>query len=517
MIQVPEFAGWAASKFPATYSNERYLNHRSEGYQLAMHSLDQYRGTVVACRYCLPLSLVRPDALETLKTRFYDGLARVVLAQPHLYVGITGENSRTPAFVRLDRLDLRNHVNWRSLEDLEQFEPLYLESMQSQLDSRYDHLETQPGWRVIVLHKIGAEFLEVLYVWNHSHHDGMSGKIFHQHLLRNLNESFLQDEKPILKVSDGPGGWILNLPDPTDRLPPNPELLSSWPMTPSFFVKALWKEVKPLSIFGPSNTHAVWAPIKTSPFTTRFRSFTLDNGTVTKVVDACRSHHTTLTGLVQGLVLVSMISALKDMKGFASRTPYDLRHILPSKTSKYPCLEPKESMCNYVSVVDHEFNAELVASLRSKMLDQANDASLSADVMDFVWFVSARVRREIQARLDSGLRNDLIGIMKLCWDWRSQQQSEARKTRYLSWLVTNLGVLDSGLGDNKVQEEGWSLRRAELVLSTEVPSAALSVSIITVKDEQMCVTCSWQDCVVDQSLGAQLMHELERWLNEIGS
>lgn len=491
--------------------------HPSEAYQLAMHTLDQYRGTVVACRYCPPPTLTRPESLETLKGKFYDAIARVVLAQPVLQVGLTGENSNKPAFVRLDCLDIRNHVDWRSFDDSSHLDTLYLDLMQLQLDSRYDHLSTRPGWRVIVLHQTGAESMQVLYVWNHPHHDGMSGKIFHQHLLRNLNENVVQNKEPILKVSEGLDNWILHLPDPADKLPPNPEILTPWPMTLAFLLKSLWKELKPSFIFPPGNMHAHWAPIQPSPFTTRFRSFVVDNDTVTKVVSACRPHQTTLTGLVQALVLVSISCALEDMKGFASRTPYDLRHILPSNTAQYPWLQPKDSMCNYVSVVDHEFNAELVTTIRSKMTAETIDSSLSADLVDTVWSVAARVRREIQARLDSGVRNDMIGIMKFVSDWRTQQQSEASKTRYLSWLVTNLGVLDRGIADTGEQEEGWSLRSADLVLSTEVPSAALSVSIMTVKGEQMCVSCSWQDCVVDSGLGERLMGDLERWLNQIGS
>ncbi|KAF2789459.1 hypothetical protein K505DRAFT_352582 [Melanomma pulvis-pyrius CBS 109.77] len=439
-----------------------------------MHTLDQYRGTVVACRYCPPPSLARPETLVALKARFYDAIARVVLDQTHLQVGITGVNSKDPAFVRLDRLDLRNHVDWTSFEDSNHLEPLYLQSMQTQLDSGYDHLSTRPGWRVIVLHKVGAESMEVLYVWNHPHHDGMSGKIFHQNTKSKRN---------------GSDSWTLDLPDPSDKLPPNPEILSPWPMTPAFLLKSLWKELKPSWIFPLHSTHATWAPIQGSPFTTRFRNFMVDNDTVTKVVGACRVHRTTLTGLVQVLVLVSLTSALEDMNGFTSKTPYDLRHILPSNTPQYPCLQPKELM---------------FATIRSKMLARAIDASLSADIMEIIWSVSARVRREIQARLDSGVRNDLIGIMKLVSDWRSQQQSEAHKMRYLSWLVNNLG-------------EGWLLRRAELVLSAEVPSAALSVSIMTVKGGEMCITCSWQDCTVDLGLGERLMGDLKRWLNETGS
>jgi hypothetical protein len=174
-------------------------------------------------------------------------------------------------------------------------------------------------------------------------------------------------------------------------------------------------------------------------------------------------------------------------------------------------------MCNYVSILDHEFNAELVTTIRSKITAESIDSSLSAEVMDLVWPVAARVRREIQARLDLGVRDEMTGIMKYVSDWRGKMQREALKPRYLSWLVTNLGVLDRGIADPTEQGEGWSLRRAEMILSRKVRSAAISVSIVTVKGEQMSVACSWQDCVVDSGLGERLTSNLERWLKQIGS
>jgi len=488
----------------------------SEAYQTAIHTLDQYRGTLIVCRYCPPVSLSRSESLTTLKAAFHHAIARVVLGQPHLQVAITGEKSKNPAFIRIDSLDLRNHISWITLDDGSDIEALSLETIQTLLDAKYENLSTRPGWKVVVIHKMGAESIDVVYVWNHPHHDGMGGKIFHQHLLRNLNETFSQAKEPLLNTSLDLDSLILSLPDPTSRLAPNPEILTSWPMTPKFLVKALWHELKRSRIFPTSALHATWAPIQVTPSTTRFRNFTVNNDTVAKVVTACRLHNTTVTGLFHALVLVSLTRELKDTKGFASWTPYDLRQILPSKTSKYPWLEPKETMCNYVSVVGHEFHADLVTALRSKISGQAKDAKLS-DVLEIVWSESARVRRQLQARLESGTRNDIIGIMKLVSNWYTQQQKEIRRTRYLSWLVTNLGVLDGDMGDTEDQRGGWSLRRAELLLSADVPSAVFQVSIMTVKGGDMCVACSWQDCVVDLGLGERLMGDLERWLREIGT
>jgi hypothetical protein len=47
-------------------------------------------------------------------------------------------------------------------------------------------------------------------------------------------------------------------------------------------------------------------------------------------------------------------------------------------------------------------------------------------------------------------------------------------------------------------------------LSAETPSVALSVSIMTVKGDEMCVVCTWQDGVVGVELGERLVVDSER-------
>lgn len=484
-----------------------------------MHTLDQYRGTIVTCRYHLPHYLLGVDSLTTLRDQFYESLARLVLAQPHLQLGYTDEYLRSPAFVRLDCLDLDQHVEWVAAHQQGDGHEQYLNIMQRYLDAKFKNLATQPGWKVVVMHNPGEESMEVLYIWNHPHHDGSSGKIFHRQLLSFLNDAAAHESGGFLETSEKSSRRILRLSDPTNTLPPNPEILTSWPTSLGFVVSELWKGLKPVTLFPPGKMHAHWAPIQASPYRTKVRNFTIGSNVVTKVVRTCHLHKTTVTGLIQALCLVSLTGSLPGMEGFASRTPYDLRAFLPANTKEYPWLDPKEAMCNYVSVLDHEFDPELVTTIRSQVPARCTLAggNLSVNAMYTVWSVAARVRREIQARLESGTHNDLIGIMKYCPDWNNQQRSEMRRNRYLSWLVTNLGVLDGASGTSADDKGAWSLRRAELILSAETPSAALSVSIMTIKDSDMCVTCSWQDCVVDTKLVERLMRDLDRWLNDIGS
>ncbi|KAK7911747.1 hypothetical protein PG985_014228 [Apiospora marii] len=529
-----------------------------------MQVLGQYRGTIVACRYCPPTHLTSPEATESLKARFYEAVVRVVLAQPHLQTGVVGETSKKPKFISLKRIDLCKHIDWVQLDDSKNAEAQYLETLGSKLDAKFENIASQPGWNIVVLHGSKSDRLDVIYNWDHSRHDGMSGKMFHQHLLRNLNNKVHSDRIPVRNAEKDPDLWAIDLPGFADKLPPPPEAILPFPCSVPTLVRDIWKEAKPPALFPPGDVYAKWAPIKTSPYKTRFRTFAISHETIAKVVEACRQHQTTVTGLLHALCLLSLSSELKEMKGFVSQTPYDLRHILPSHPTKYPWLEPQETMCNYVSVLEHEYDAALVAQVRAKLpLETAQPQEegapppgtttsrpLPVDLLDLVWSIAARVRRKIRAKLDLRGRSDMIGMMKLMSDWNDVMAKLARRPRYLSWLVTNLGVLDGregapvidGGGDEgtqkrhktdqerneeelqqqkRLEEESdggiWLVRRAELVLSAEVPSAAICVAVVTVKGEQMTVTCSWQDCVVEAGLGERLVDDLERWLQEIGS
>lgn len=197
---------------------------------------------------------------------------------------------------------------------------------------------------------------------------------------------------------------------------------------------------------------------------------------------------------------------------------------MPSNPPKYPWLVPNETICNYDSVLDHEFSPKVVAAIREKMRRSTTGAetALESDayiapelhdgVLKIIWMEAQRVRADIAARLASGTRNDLLGIMGYCPNYLIQQQRDARRTRYLSWLVTNVGVVE---GESQV-EGGWSLEKAELVLSAQVPCAAFNVSVVTVKDKDMCITCSLQDGVVDDGIGNRLLCDLEKWMEDIG-
>jgi hypothetical protein len=386
------------------------------------------------------------------------------------------------------------------------------------------------------------ECIDVIFDWSHSFGDGTSGKIFHETLLRELNKPDAQpvltnhvlkipptasslpppaeelcDTRPVL--SDG----VLKIPPTAPRLPPPIEKLCKFPVTAKYTIATAWKELRPPVLSSTLASQAHWAPPCATPYKTQFRMFDVEAETLQSVLAACRVHKTTLTGLLHALVLVSLASHVKpcDAKAFAGNTALDLRRHVESR----PGLDPKRTMGNYVSMTSHEFDADLVRKIREAAFPSADLLRKREDVapalVDFVWQCAARVRAEIQKRLDQGLKNDVVGLMKLVPDWRTQLRNEVDKPRPYSFVVTNLGTIDGAAREkaeleNGSKPESWEIEYSVFAISAEVCGAAFQVSPISVKGKALCVSCSWQNCVVDVKIAEAIVVDLERWLRFLG-
>ncbi|KAI1373900.1 hypothetical protein F4677DRAFT_447872 [Hypoxylon crocopeplum] len=469
----------------------------NETYQLAMYTLNQYRGTTVSCRYAIPPTLSKQDNLPELKNKFEAAIMRTVLQHPVLQVGIVDAESKVPIWTRLDRLDLGNHIEWRSIESSVDISSLLQEIVASQIDTTFPLIDRQPGWRIVILRRETTDELEVVFTWNHPHGDGTSGKIFHQDLLRSLNE--MGEYKPPRD------GNMLMLPKSAPGLPV-PDLIK-----PSMFFK--------------DPTQATWAPIQASPFKTQVRSFTVDKEALDNILAKCRQHHTTITGLLHALAALAFASHLKDAPGFQSATLIDARRFLPAG----PGFQPDRTMANYVTQMYHKFGRAAVDGLRSSASSSSSSSEAETETLERVWSVAADVRRQLEAKLASGLKNDEICLGRFVGDWRAQQREKATKPRQLSWLVTNLGVMEgkgssspttpeSVVGKGKDgSEEAWSIRQAQLTLSAEVPGAAIVFSAMTVAGGALCVAGIWRECLFDPSFGDQIVGDVEQWLRIISS
>ncbi|XDG06417.1 hypothetical protein ABKA04_006032 [Annulohypoxylon sp. FPYF3050] len=515
-----------------------------ERFEAAMHSLGLYHSSMVTCRYSVPTTLSAgpdgdPGFQAKLEQKVESAIAQVVLGHPPLRVGLRDEHERKPTFVELEAVDFRRHVEWRRFDRTADYESEFLALIRSRLNIKVPQPEEMPSWRILVLRVEDERVLDVMFEWGHAHIDGMSSKLFHEDLLRNLNTDFAPEE-----FKDR----VLTVPSSKRRdLPPPLHTLTKFPITPGYTLTTLWDQLKPpqLATDSKSDLHATWAPIKLQPYVTQYRHFSVDNKTLQNILIACREHSTTLTGLLQSAVHVSLATRLsaEEARGFLSCTIINLRPIMgtpeaKSKGFKSLVTDPKKTMGNFMTSLDHEFDTSWVAKIRDADATQAQRSKEDeredlegggatkrriAALEPFVWEAAERIRAAIQKRLDDGTKNDIMGLIKFIPDYRALLKDWAKKPRGHSVAVTNLGVIDGDLTDKTSGDIGtiakdgkWTLERAVFSISPEAHGTALCICPIAVKDKELYISCDWQDCAVDQALGEGVMSDLESWLRFFG-
>ncbi|KAI0441592.1 hypothetical protein F4803DRAFT_522722 [Xylaria telfairii] len=484
--------------------------------------------TIVNSRYSIPPSLVAAEHHDRVVSWVEDAIAHVVLEHPALRLNVVNADTKRPGWVAVDRLDFAHHVTWEDVDGktVANYDEMLQDRIEKRFGEMYTSLSGRPHWRVLILSVSGERpYLDIVFDYSHAFSDGTGGKIFHETLLRALNNNQDQNTSTETGKQQNPvlTNRILQVPPSARALPPPIEKIAKFRVSAKFAICTAWKELRPAGLVSssPTPTYAHWAPIRATPYATRFRTFDVEASGLKNILTSCRTHKTTVTGLLHALVLASTASRIpaQDALAFTGSTALDLRRHLGQPA---PGLDAKNTMADYVSQMAHEFDADFVREIRAA--GGADDAPPSQALVNLVWRCAARVRADIQKRLDRGLKNDLVGLMSLVPDWRAQFRTEASKARPYSFVVTNLGVLDgaAAAADNVRGEEGddrggsWAIEHALFAISAEVCGAAFQVSPITVRGGALCLSCSWQDCVVDSKLAEAIVADLARWLRFLG-
>lgn len=510
----------------------------NETYQLAMYLLDQYRGTTLSCRYEIPPRLAKSQA--QLENAVKAAVVETIMRHPMLQVSMINASSKTPSWIQLKSLDLTQHIKWVDLEGQDR-ETKVRETFSTQIDERFPDLSImQPGWKVTIIRQRDAPMpssMEVLLTWNHPWFDAMGAKVFHEDMIKTLNDHNGADKQTIA----GLDGNILELPQEAPLLPTPIETLTGLPVGVTVLAKALWEDMRP-QFLNRDITWAAWCPIRPSPYKTQYRAFWVDQASVSAILALCRKNKTTITGLVNGLALLAFSLRLEAAAapGFQSSTIVDHRRNLPPASEGEPWVRSDRVVANYVTQCLHRWDTDLATRIRSKLPaspSKDEGVDLSAELQSELWAASAQNRLEIVQKLQSGLQNDLVGLFKYVSDWQQTMGAMAKKKRQFSWLVTNIGVIDpslstagattqsttsngGGSSSNKAQvDDGgkWSISHAQFGLSTEVPSAAMEFSPVSVAGRGMSVGASWPDCAVEAALGDRIMADLERWLAQLAT
>ena len=252
-----------------------------------MYLLDQYRSTVLSCRYAVPPRLAAESRTQMEKV-IKVAVVGTIMRHPMLQVGMVDGTSKTPSWIQLRSLDLAQHIKWIYLGDGDHndFEQTVQETFRTQIDERFPDLKTwakQPGWKITIIRQGDAPTLEVLLTFNHPQFDGAGAKVWHEDFLEILNTT--DGENGAYKQASLDGD-ILRLPEAPPMLPTPIEGLKTLPLDPKYFAKSVWEEFRPqfLNRLSRDVSQAAWCPIRTSPYKTQFRAFFMDDASLSTIL-----------------------------------------------------------------------------------------------------------------------------------------------------------------------------------------------------------------------------------------
>jgi len=425
-----------------------------------------------------------------------------------MQVALSREDSSRPCWISLKSIDLARHLKWQRIKPLEDYAAQLETTIHDTLHTWFTELSIRPGWRLHILQaESNPKAIDVVFCWHHAWFDGMSAKIFHQTLARNLN-----DERAQMNLSSLVDGQ-LQFGDITTRFPPPIESLRKISVAWGFTLSTIYRELFPPFLVPHNPADADWAPICAAPYGTESRLITVDGSTLESLLAACHNNSTTLTGLLNVLPLFSLARQLggDKMKALASVIAMDLRQFMPPNSPEFPWHEPAKTMDNEVSLIEDSFDAGIVNHVRAESADQESEYAIKAKLQDTVWLLARRSRQKIRDKLNSNMENDPVGLMHYVKDWREQMKMKLSKPRARSWGVTNLGSFKGGEGKQ------WSIQGARFHLSAEVNAPAFHISVVSVHGGDLCVDIGWQQGIMDDAIGERLATDIEQWLKYLAT
>ncbi|KAI0470774.1 hypothetical protein GGR56DRAFT_682765 [Xylariaceae sp. FL0804] len=494
---------------------------REAKWNTSRHSLGLYRSVIVTCRYTLASPALfqhgdggrRPPLREAVE----HALARVVMRHGGLRVGIAGEDTPEPAFVRLRTIDLRRMLEWvdmpaSSASELEEGEEeghddRLLRSLERLHEQLWEDLPNKPGWKVVVHHHDARQpataaesrgeepvVLDVAFCFHHAYADGKSAYIFHRDLRDALN-SAPSAGVPLPAEFDAPTHTLRLDGSPPPPLPPPLEALVPLTVSWRFFLRTLWAQLlypalvpafvrRLLNHLAPRSLPWTAGPITPTPATARLRLVAVPPERLAGVLDACRARGATLTGLLHALLARSLATRLSSAErskkeeaddgsrrgnlSFSGTTPISLeRYVKPGLISpRLPTpYVPGETLHCLVTACTSDFSATAVDRLLLRASSPSSGAATATataagrpteeaeEEAAAVWDVAGAVTAQLRARLGTLPGDDALALLPYVRDWPAFFRAKFGGPRANTWEVSNIGSLP-GLGPEKEKSPG---------------------------------------------------------------
>ncbi|KAJ6171014.1 hypothetical protein N7470_000081 [Penicillium chermesinum] len=259
-----------------------------------------------SCQYSSPASA----SLESCRQAVRAALRQVVLEIPALQVGIGAADTNEPVFLRLESLDLSNHLEWRDIFETGStaYDSALVNVLKTDHIRDWQDVSKIPPWKLVVFQRPASDeepglIFDFLFEAHHSIADGRSLTVVHEHLAKALDE---------LYVDPGETQDVVTLPsDPI--LTPSLENLMSFDISKMYLFKTLWGEFAPAWLRGqPAALPWTGEPVTLEKRPLHTRLVTIPAKAVSRLLEACRAHSTTITPLLNALIAASLARQLPE-------------------------------------------------------------------------------------------------------------------------------------------------------------------------------------------------------------
>ncbi|KAH7407950.1 alcohol acetyltransferase [Cadophora sp. MPI-SDFR-AT-0126] len=458
-----------------------------EKFSTASHSLGFYRGVANTARY-------RTDSEPQLLDSVIEAaVAQVVLKHPALCCGIINEDEKDPEFIRLESIDLSECIQYQ-LPKLSQAEDdAIVEALSVQHGQTWPNIDSQPPWKIIVVptrkwsDTKGTGF-DIIFAYHHALGDGLSGVVFHRSFLDALNNP-LPPSSLINHVLKVPASITLEFPI---------EKAVNFQIGWIFFFKTMLSTLLPKWLYPASPqswTGAVPSLDHLTNYKTNVSLIQISSEQVSKVLSACKSQKATLTGLLHGLILMSLAKRIPSASTFTTATPYSLRYLTGMSATS--------GMGNHVGSLKLQQPTKVISDLRS--------AKNPAETMKQIWDIARDFRASMATEL-AGLPNDnLIGMIPYISDLHKMLISMVGRPRSNTYEISNVGSLRIDGEPGK-----WRIERDVFSQSGSVTGAAIYFNVASVAGGPLTIAATWLEGVVDNALVGDVMKDLEYFLKCVG-
>jgi hypothetical protein len=421
-------------------------------------------------------------------------LKNLVQRHPALSLSIAGEMTQSPSWIRLEKIDLREVVKFKDIDETYQF----IEDMH-QLP--FDRMGDLPLWRVIVVLRppqdltspidqrkddAGTEesVFEVGFFYHHAIGDGKSGAAFHMDFLNTLNALAGTDTLSNIEAE----GVIV---------PPNLDLLPSleearaWPLSMMFIARQIFKEYvlpdNPLLWTGPT--------VQFSPEhlpKTRLLTLFVDSQTVARLTQWCRQNGVTITPLLS-VVIARLLASRRPTKGLLAGTiAISLRRLTGIDDRK---------------IVNH------VASVTANFSTFPKSGYLfSSGSTPFDWSVVRSCKKVIDSVAMSPANQD-TALLRFLKDYSGWFKKRIGKRREASFEVSNIGVVAGGM------ERDATAKFSRIIFSqsASVTGPPYCFSIATANGGDMAIALTWEDGVSEDNEAREVLAALEAEIQKLAS